>query len=300
MKRHCPPRGSDEHVARDPDGVPQRTTPGPRGPRGHRAAATRRREFTGELGFRSEVAPDRCQTGDTAAPAPRTCFRVVDTTRDAEFELLRLLGTTEVPVAKVHWIDDGTTFGRPSMIVERRRGAADRGALRDIDPLGIGERARLRLAGRLADTIAQVHRLDVETLGLDRVLPHPGKDPARVELERWERELDNVELEPQPALRFVARWLRDHIPPPPERLALVHGDFRPANVLVHEGEFETLLDWELAHLGDPVDDLGGIPVRSIRVSTSCRAAGSWRTSWLTTPRASVWHRSNPTGSTSGR
>ncbi|MBH0119531.1 phosphotransferase family protein [Rhodococcus sp. CX] len=181
---------------------------------------------------------------------------VVDTARDAEFELLRVLGTTDVPVAKVHWIDDGAVFDRPSMIVERRSGAAHRGVLRDTDPLDLGEHARLRLAGRLAELIAQVHRVDVETLGLDRILPNPGKNPAEAELERWETELDKVELEPQPALRFVARWLRDHIPPPPERLVLVHGDFRPANVLVHEGRLETLLDWELAHLGDPVDDLG--------------------------------------------
>lgn len=57
-------------------------------------------------------------------------------------------------------------------------------------------------------------------------------------------------------LRFVARWLRDHMPPPPARLSLVHGDFRPANVLIYDGQVEVVLDWELAHLGDPVDDLG--------------------------------------------
>jgi aminoglycoside phosphotransferase (APT) family kinase protein len=181
---------------------------------------------------------------------------VVDTTRETEFQLLKALGGSDVPVAGVHWTDDGTTFGRPSMIVERRPGAADRGVLRDTDPLAMGDDARLRLAGKLADLLASVHRADVDELGLASVLPDPGADPAAAELDRWLEELDRVEREPQPALRFAARWLRDHLPPPPERITLVHGDFRPANVLVHDGRLEVLLDWELAHLGDPVDDLG--------------------------------------------
>lgn len=181
---------------------------------------------------------------------------VVDTARETEFALLEKLGESAVPVAEVHWTDDGAVFGRPSMIVERRRGSAHRGVLRDGDPLQIGDDARLELARDLVDLLASVHRVEVAELDLPAILPEPGPDPARDELERWIAELDRVEREPQPALRFTARWLRDHLPPPPERVALVHGDFRPANVLVHEGRLEVLLDWELAHLGDPVDDLG--------------------------------------------
>jgi aminoglycoside phosphotransferase (APT) family kinase protein len=36
----------------------------------------------------------------------------------------------------------------------------------------------------------------------------------------------------------------------------VHGDFRPANGLVHDGRLEVLLDWEFAHIGDPIEDVG--------------------------------------------
>lgn len=87
-------------------------------------------------------------------------------------------------------------------------------------------------------------------------LADPGTLPAEHELTRWEQQLDAVELEPQPALRIAAAWLREHLPPAPRRLVLVHGDFRPANVLVRDGRLAVLLDWELAHLGDPLDDLG--------------------------------------------
>jgi aminoglycoside phosphotransferase (APT) family kinase protein len=50
--------------------------------------------------------------------------------------------------------------------------------------------------------------------------------------------------------------LHANLPPAPARQCLVHGDFRPANVLVDDGRITVLLDWELAHRGDPADDLG--------------------------------------------
>lgn len=179
---------------------------------------------------------------------------VVDSARDVEFALLRALGETDLPVPRVHLLDDGTRLERGAIIVDRLPGRAHRAVLRDTDPLGLGEQARLRLAERLPILLAGVHGLDVEAVGLTAILPETG-DPARTELDRWEYELNRVELEPHPGLREVIAWLRDHLPAPgPVRL--VHGDFRPANVLVDEGEVVALLDWELAHLGDPHDDLG--------------------------------------------
>jgi aminoglycoside phosphotransferase (APT) family kinase protein len=182
---------------------------------------------------------------------------VVDSAQDTEFALLQALAPTSVPSPVVHWLDrDGTWLERPSTIVERRAGIAHRGVLRDTDPLRLGPDGRRRLAERLVELLAAVHAVDVGAHGLDRILAPAGADPALEEIARWERELDRVELEPQPMLRFAIRWLRDHAPTPCEHAVLVHGDFRPANVLVRDGDVEALLDWELAHLGDPIDDLG--------------------------------------------
>ncbi len=181
---------------------------------------------------------------------------VVDTPRAVEFALLEALQGTGVPAPRVHALDDGTLFGRPAMVVDRLRGSAHRAALRGTDPLGLGNAGRSALARSLPEVLAAVHTVDVEGLGLDDVLGKPPVDPAAHELERWVAELDRVELEPQPGLRFVAAWLEDNLPVPVDRPRLVHGDFRPANVLVDGGRLEALLDWELAHLGDPHDDLG--------------------------------------------
>jgi aminoglycoside phosphotransferase (APT) family kinase protein len=182
---------------------------------------------------------------------------VVDTGRATEFHLLRRLAGTPVPVPEVHWLDDtGEHLLRPTMIVSRYDGAAHRAVLRSTDPLGLGVQRQLRLAHDLCDVLAALHSVDAEATGVAAGMHDPGAHPADDELTRWERELTAQELEPQPELRVAAAWLRDHLPPPPERQVLVHGDFRPANVLVDAGRLAVLLDWELAHLGDPLDDLG--------------------------------------------
>lgn len=180
---------------------------------------------------------------------------VVDTERDVEFALLQALGATDLPVAKVYAFDDGSRLGRNAMVVERVPGLAHRAVLRDTDPMRLGEAARLRLASALPELLARVHRIDVQKLRLTEILPS-SSDPAAAELRHWTAQLDAVELEPQPALRATIAWLQRHIPPPPPRICLIHGDFRPANVLVDNGRVSALLDWELAHLGDPHDDLG--------------------------------------------
>lgn len=182
---------------------------------------------------------------------------VVDTTRSAEFALLRSLAGTGLPVPAVHWLDDdGARLSRPTMIVERHNGQADRAVLRPADPLGLGPAGQRRLAERMCDVLCDLHAIDVVTTGIRDALPDPGPQPAARELEHWICELDAQELEPQPELRCAASWLREQLPPPPPALVLVHGDYRPANMLVHDGRLAVVLDWELAHLGDPLDDLG--------------------------------------------
>jgi aminoglycoside phosphotransferase (APT) family kinase protein len=55
-------------------------------------------------------------------------------------------------------------------------------------------------------------------------------------------------------LRYLAEWLDAHRPPPVP-LTLIHGDFQSANLLVDDDGF-VMLDWELAQIGDPREDLG--------------------------------------------
>ena len=95
------------------------------------------------------------------------------------------------------------------------------------------------------------------------MLKDPGTDAGLAELDRWEGELRRVQLEPVTELDLVLRWLRERAPAGSTRTVLVHGDFKPGNALLSGDRISAVLDWETAHLGDPMEDLGWItnPVR---------------------------------------
>jgi aminoglycoside phosphotransferase (APT) family kinase protein len=85
-------------------------------------------------------------------------------------------------------------------------------------------------------------------------------DPRRCwahEVARWEKVIDEDEHEPQPIARAAIRWLKRNPPPPAKKICVVHGDYRTGNFLVDaNGTIRAILDWEMTHLGDPLEDLG--------------------------------------------
>lgn len=85
--------------------------------------------------------------------------------------------------------------------------------------------------------------------------PEPG-DCWRVALEHWAKVIDADEQHPQPIVRAAIRRLRRAPPPPATAVRVVHGDYRTGNFL-HDGQGTILaiLDWEMVHLGDPLEDL---------------------------------------------
>jgi len=126
--------------------------------------------------------------------------------------------------------------------------------------------ARPRLPDQLAAALARIHSVKLEDLeGVESA----GPDPARAACELWEGELDRVG-EPLPALEVGLRWLRLNLPPPPERQALVHGDFRLGNFIVDGQGLAAVIDWELCHGGDPAEDVGWLCIRSWRFGNDDR------------------------------
>jgi len=120
--------------------------------------------------------------------------------------------------------------------------------------------ARERLPAQLAEALAGVHAIDPG--GLEG-LRGGEDDPALEACELWERELDAIG-EPLPAVEAGLRWLRLHPPPAPDRVALVHGDFRLGNLIVDESGLAAVIDWELCHAGDPAEDIAWLVIRSWR------------------------------------
>lgn len=131
------------------------------------------------------------------------------------------------------------------------------------DPAYAGMRERF--AGDAGAILARLHAVDPAPLAAAGVPPDD-------QLEAWSAELAR-DSDPHPVLAFVEAWLRRHRPEEPARPGPVHGDFRLGNLIVGAEGVRAVLDWELAHLGDPVEDLAWLTVRAWRFGRRGEVAG---------------------------
>jgi aminoglycoside phosphotransferase (APT) family kinase protein len=188
--------------------------------------------------------------------------RVGESDRSLEARLLRAAAETGVPVPRVHWIcSDPGVLGSTFFLMDRVPGEAiPRRLLRDERYAA----ARSGLAAELGSILARIHRIDPERPELAELAASPaGVGSGRAEVLRIAEALGNLAVEPHPVLDLAERWLLDRAPTPARRV-VVHGDYRLGNVIVGEDGVRAVLDWELCHLGDPIEDLGWLCVRAWR------------------------------------
>lgn len=185
---------------------------------------------------------------------------LIDTDRSVEFSVLQGLERSGLPTPIGRWLDADGILGRPSLIMRRLPGMCDYRVLRE-PARSLDE--RIELARAFCALLAEVHAVDWQNLGLGAVLRDPGPEAARGELEQWARILRQDRLEPWPEIEYAIAVLAERAPRS-TRTVLVHADFKPGNVLLDGDRITALLDWELAHLGDPLEDLGWVtqPLRA--------------------------------------
>lgn len=123
--------------------------------------------------------------------------------------------------------------------------------------------ARSELTRQLGSAIARVHTIDPADV--------PGLELTDA-LGSCRDRLDELG-QPHPAFELAIRWLDDHRPPRTGRSTVVHGDFRLGNVVVDDRGLAAVLDWELVHLGDPVEDLGWLCSPAWRFGSRLPVAG---------------------------
>jgi len=214
---------------------------------------------------------------------------VLRTDRRIETAVLDALERSAVPVPTLRWVDlTGRWAARPCLVMDRVQGTCQPLVLNSDRSLA----QRVAVAERIYDQLAAIHGLDWRALGLGDRLEIPSGDAPGRALEHWTTELRAVQREPEPELALVRRWLGDHLPRS-TTTTLVHGDFKPGNVLLDADDRVTaVLDWETAHLGDPHEDLGWVtnPLRA----GEHRIAGSWEPAdlvhrWATTTGIAVDH-----------
>jgi aminoglycoside phosphotransferase (APT) family kinase protein len=193
-----------------------------------------------------------------------------------EYDVLSLAFEAGVTVPKVHWRgaydDDGEC--RTYVVMDRISGQAiARRLLRDD---AYAETRRV-LPEQLAGELAKIHAvsLDDSRMGSleSRRIADEREGFAVAEVRRY-RELLNLASDghPMPGLVYAGRWLSRNAQPT-ARVSLVHGDFRIGNVMFDAKGLTAVLDWELAHIGDPVEDIGWFFVRAWRFGANDLAAG---------------------------
>jgi len=182
------------------------------------------------------------------------------TNRRHEFLVLRAAFEEGVEVPEVFWCsEDPRDLGAAFFIMERVEGETiARRLLRDDQYAN----ARKVMPAQLAQILARIHTIDPTKHRLDFFLT-PGPNAARSEVERYDEMFRRLALQPSPAFELAFRWLYERIPKAP-RTSVVHGDYRIGNVIFGSEGVRSILDWELAHLGDPMEDVGWMCVRAWR------------------------------------
>ena len=120
--------------------------------------------------------------------------------------------------------------------------------------------AREALPAQLGAALARIHSIAPEPID---GLTTPEGDPALAACELWEAEIDRIG-QPLPGVETGLRWLRLNAPDPAPAPALIHGDYRLGNFIVDGDGLAAVIDWELAHGGDPAEDIGWLTIRSWR------------------------------------
>jgi aminoglycoside phosphotransferase (APT) family kinase protein len=205
---------------------------------------------------------ERTQHELVARVAPSSYQVFPDDTFALQFQVMRDLAATAVPMVTVHWFEpDESWFGRPFWIMDRVQGDipsdnppyAGFGWLAEANP---DDQARAWTSG--IEAMAAVHNVAVASLTVarDQLVLHD--DPVGAEIDRYARFLRWAEGdEPHALARDAIAWLRRNQPPaPPGGPALVWGDARLSNLVYRDFEVVAVLDWEMATVADPLLDLG--------------------------------------------
>jgi aminoglycoside phosphotransferase (APT) family kinase protein len=179
---------------------------------------------------------------------------LIETDRRAEFLAIRSFAGKGVGAPDAVVLEEsGAELERPFFIMRRVEGGVTSSPFAP-DPFGsqaaaVGDQFFSFLGRIAAEPLPGLPILEVQEP------PEPALCWQR-ELDYWAGVIEADEQHPQPIVRAAIRRLRRHPPPAPPRISVVHGDYRSGNFL-HDGSgrIVAVLDWEMAHLGDPLEDL---------------------------------------------
>ncbi|MDP2332679.1 MAG: phosphotransferase family protein [Reyranella sp.] len=186
---------------------------------------------------------------------------------DVESILMQRAFDAGVPSPRVlHVLQPQDELGTGFMMARVEGETIPRKILRDAE----FAQARPKLARQIGGILAGIHGLELAQLPKLRAMT------AAKEIGELERDYRSFEW-PRPVFELALRWLRARDPGPSEKVTLVHGDFRHGNLIIGPDGVRAVLDWELAHSGDPMEDLGWVCVNSWRFGEIDKPVGGFGT-----------------------
>jgi len=133
------------------------------------------------------------------------------------------------------------------------------------------KRIRPTLARQCGTILARIHSIAVPSNGLDHLLETISPEDF---VSRQYESYQSLEVQ-RPMIDYVAQWLMDN-PPQSRPLCLVHNDFRNGNFLIDKKQGITgILDWEIAHIGNPIRDIGWLCTKSWRFGVPGKMVGGF-------------------------
>lgn len=173
---------------------------------------------------------------------------LIHTDREQEWDLVRALNEHGIRTPRAHFFDPtGAHLGTKALVIDFSDATS-------FLPYVAAGGSIEGLPTRLAEALASYHAIPIESLPPQLERPANWESYLTTRIDEWRRTAD-AHIEDLPVLRYMAGWLDAHRPVPVP-LTLMHGDFQSANLmLTDDGHFE-ILDWELASIGDPREDMG--------------------------------------------
>ena len=185
------------------------------------------------------------------APLPaRSAFHTLAT----EAEVMKALGATEVLVPHILAVHPH----REAVLSDRVHGATWFYRIGDPDE-------QVRVARDFIRNLAALHRLDPRGLDVPRLGPvRTAREHALERIEGIRQRGTAPDGSMDPLLRLSADWLERNVPDYEGPVVLVQGDTGPGNFMYEDGRVTAVVDWELCHFGDPMDDIAWLSLRTVQ------------------------------------